>query len=250
MKETASGDIVKIADFGLFKVLQDEKQQYMSTNAGTPIFRAPELSKQGKLQYTSAVDVFALGLVYLVMFKYDRKNHPTFEPYDQTTELKLPYGARLLHCQEEKKTFPTLFQPFLTSRHDNLLLAEIEILICKMVIYESEKRPKMKVIFNEVKVIAEKITGEQPVAHSDHQEEMKNEITRLKEEISRLKKENKVETSKLSEVNKTHITRLKEENQDLFSENEKLLLENQELKRSIAEYQNTSSSKSGKQNIC
>ena len=64
----AQGDgrlICKITDFGIAKS-QVTVSKYLSTVAGTPIFRAPEITDM--LRYTFSVDVYSLGLVYFVMY--------------------------------------------------------------------------------------------------------------------------------------------------------------------------------------
>lgn len=149
IKEDPSGGIViKISDFGLSKVQEKkEKGQFMSTNAGTPWFRAPELLKKGRLQYTSAVDVFALGLVYAVLLKYDAKEHNTFEPYVNEHEPFILYGAKLLSCQNKNEKPPSLF----TIPAKNDLEQEMYDLVGNMVQTDHEKRLEMKVVSHELK---------------------------------------------------------------------------------------------------
>ena len=66
LQSSAQGPIAKICDFGLSRIFNPEGSSlYMSTEAGTPMYRAPEQFTIGRKQYTSAVDVFSLGLVYM-----------------------------------------------------------------------------------------------------------------------------------------------------------------------------------------
>lgn len=51
----------KITDFGLARVF--EKDMAMKTQAGTPLYLAPEVL-QG-FEYTSEVDVWSLGVIFL-----------------------------------------------------------------------------------------------------------------------------------------------------------------------------------------
>ncbi len=61
-------DIVKLADFGLCKVLDPDGSTSMNTMCGTNCFKAPEFFK-GNLDYHRNVDVFAAGLTFLSMIQ-------------------------------------------------------------------------------------------------------------------------------------------------------------------------------------
>lgn len=67
-----------MGDFGLATVLEEksEKEECNNLNSnisklntkkevkqGTPLYMAPELLKNDKIEYTQAVDIFALGIV-------------------------------------------------------------------------------------------------------------------------------------------------------------------------------------------
>ena len=61
--------LVKIADFGTAKLIMEDTSE-MTTYAGTKEFMAPELFQsdpEGKLAYKRAVDIYSLGLVFLVL---------------------------------------------------------------------------------------------------------------------------------------------------------------------------------------
>ena len=62
--------IIKLSDFGLSKLCEDHVKDgnVMRTHVGTRYFRAPEIFSGA--EYSEAVDIFSLGLVFLVVFKY------------------------------------------------------------------------------------------------------------------------------------------------------------------------------------
>ena len=62
--------IIKLSDFGLSKLCEDHVKDgnVMKTHAGTRYYRAPELISRE--EYSDAIDIFSLGLVFLVVFKY------------------------------------------------------------------------------------------------------------------------------------------------------------------------------------
>ena len=62
--------VVKLTDFGLSKLLEDQvgNENIMKTRVGTRYYRAPELLSGA--EYSDAVDIFSLGLVIMVVFKY------------------------------------------------------------------------------------------------------------------------------------------------------------------------------------
>ena len=64
--------VAKLCDFGVSRALISENQP-VHTDCGTPLYRAPELMMKkddGKLHYSTEVDVFSLGLVYQVTLQY------------------------------------------------------------------------------------------------------------------------------------------------------------------------------------
>lgn len=60
--------LLKLADFGISKILSDEM---LNTNCGTPIYMAPEIW-QGK-PYNEKVDIWSIGVV---MYYLLTGNHP------------------------------------------------------------------------------------------------------------------------------------------------------------------------------
>ena len=88
-------DIVKLTDFGMSKVLRDKHNssfsaffrgnaQAMTTICGSDYFMAPELFSEQASEYDSSIDVFALGLVHMVVLDYNEK-------YPVTTPLSSEY---------------------------------------------------------------------------------------------------------------------------------------------------------------
>ena len=97
MTSQGGEDIFKLTDFGLSKVFRDKhtpsfstlfrgNAQAMTTICGSDYFMAPELftKQDGQLQYDSSIDVFALGLVHMVVLDYNEK-------YPVTTPLSSEY---------------------------------------------------------------------------------------------------------------------------------------------------------------
>ena len=71
LKRENGNDIVKISDFGVSRFFKENS--IMSSEFGTPYFMAPELSiDRERKQYDSSIDVFALGLVFLVVLQSDQ----------------------------------------------------------------------------------------------------------------------------------------------------------------------------------
>ncbi|KNC47295.1 CAMK protein kinase [Thecamonas trahens ATCC 50062] len=56
---------IKISDFGLSRIVSDSS--FMGTLCGTLAYTAPEVFEQGSCGYTSAVDIWSLGVILYVM---------------------------------------------------------------------------------------------------------------------------------------------------------------------------------------
>ena len=77
LKEDGGQLVVKLTDFGSAKHLEET---LMGTLCGTQTFWAPEiLPQQGRVVYTKAVDIYSLGLVFLVILNF-KKGDKTLEP--------------------------------------------------------------------------------------------------------------------------------------------------------------------------
>ena len=73
-KDKENKTVIKITDFGLCKYLDpdDQKTSGMTTNVGTPHFKAPEFWQEGtdgKVHYRRSVDVYSAGLTFLAMIQ-------------------------------------------------------------------------------------------------------------------------------------------------------------------------------------
>jgi len=83
---------VKIADFGLAKIIGEES--FTATLCGTPSYVAPEILEQGnRRRYTRAVDVWSLGVVlYICLCGFppfsDELYSPT-NPYTLSQQIKM-----------------------------------------------------------------------------------------------------------------------------------------------------------------
>ena len=80
IRRKQEGLVAKITDFGFARIFDpDGSKRYMKSKVGTPMYLAPEQfdSREG-INYTAAVDVFSLGLVYLVIMTCD--DNPRLEP--------------------------------------------------------------------------------------------------------------------------------------------------------------------------
>ena len=60
----------KLVDFG-FATMYDSIAFMSTATVGTPAFWPPELFRRGRKQYSEGLDVYSLGLVYLVILQYD-----------------------------------------------------------------------------------------------------------------------------------------------------------------------------------
>ena len=67
-KSSPNGVVIKLADFGLCKVLEEDQSSTMSSNVGTMTFKAPEFWDP-RLRYHSNVDVYAAGLTFAAMLQ-------------------------------------------------------------------------------------------------------------------------------------------------------------------------------------
>ena len=66
-KSTRNGVVIKLADFGLCKVLDDNQTSTMHSNVGTMAFKAPEFwdpQTDERIRYHHNVDVYAAGLTF------------------------------------------------------------------------------------------------------------------------------------------------------------------------------------------
>ena len=96
---------IKLSDFDLSKILDpDASTSGMSSNVGTPAFKAPEYfqffeqSRQRKIRYHRNVDVYALGLTYLALLQAEQGQNlrPQIGIAQEDTELWVPSIGQLI----------------------------------------------------------------------------------------------------------------------------------------------------------
>ena len=84
---------MKILDFGIAKVVKETTHSGTAAGLGTPLWTAPEQSREGQI-IRPAADVWALGLLafrILVGKDYWRTaNDPSSSPFDVAVELVKP----------------------------------------------------------------------------------------------------------------------------------------------------------------
>ena len=88
--------ILKLTDFDFSKFLEDDcDTSLMTTNVGTPAFKAPEFfqrNEERKIHYHRNVDIYALGLTFLAMIQQNKGLVPRIETPVDDSELFLPIG--------------------------------------------------------------------------------------------------------------------------------------------------------------
>ncbi len=86
----------KLTDFDCSKFLEEPyNTSLMTTNAGTPAFKAPEFwirNEKGELNYHRNVDVYAMGLTFLAMIQENKGLVPRIETPNELSELSVPIG--------------------------------------------------------------------------------------------------------------------------------------------------------------
>ncbi|XP_031562348.1 uncharacterized protein LOC116298089 [Actinia tenebrosa] len=138
---TGDKPVIKVTDFGLAKVAEDKEEKadmansyMMSTFAGTPVFMAPEFFMEQ--MYTSSVDVFALGLVYLGMLNYDKIGDIL-----PLSDFKMPLGMVIAHALQTGSSPPKLVE---IKPSDSKETKEVKEVIEKMLMAKKEDRMKIQ----------------------------------------------------------------------------------------------------------
>ena len=122
--------ICKISDFGISKILMSEDDTCM-TYIGSRLYMAPEIT--GKTEYSSAVDVFSLGIIYFAVYKSrEQRLHK-----DCVRNLKKKMTACL---KEEHKRWKTFEDEFMLHFKDS---PDIGQYILKMLQMDPLERPKI-----------------------------------------------------------------------------------------------------------
>ena len=87
---------IKLTDFDFSKFLEEDRAtSLMTTNVGTPAFKAPEFylrNSQRKIHYHRNVDTYALGLTFLAMIQEQEGLVPRIETPTHDSELYAPIG--------------------------------------------------------------------------------------------------------------------------------------------------------------
>ncbi|CAD8045911.1 unnamed protein product [Paramecium sonneborni] len=118
---------IKIADFGLSKVLDSESEQDMTKKIGTPYYTAPEiLDVKNKEIYDNRCDIFSLGVIILDLASGGKQ----FK-YKEIEKLK-------------SQGFSQLYSDIIKSRKID---QEIVELLNKMIVYEIQQRISWKQLF-------------------------------------------------------------------------------------------------------
>ena len=88
--------LVKLTDFDFSKFLEEDYiTSLMTTNVGTPAFKAPEFylrNEKKKINYHRNIDIYALGLTYLAMIQDNKGLVPRIETPNDDSELYAPVG--------------------------------------------------------------------------------------------------------------------------------------------------------------
>ncbi len=96
----------KLTDFDHSKFLEEPySTSLMTTNAGTPAFRAPEFwirNPQGELNYGRSVDIYAMGLTFLAMIQENKGLVPRIETPNEPSELGVSIGLVMWERQKYK----------------------------------------------------------------------------------------------------------------------------------------------------
>ncbi|XP_013389777.1 STE20-like serine/threonine-protein kinase [Lingula anatina] len=132
--------VVKVTDFGLSKSADTGKTFLMNTVAGTPCFMSPEqFSQEG---YTSSVDIFAMGLIFLGMINFDEVQDilPMYKE-DIDAGMAIPPGLQLLNAAKSGLDPPVLVRQ---RASDGTLVEQVKKVIEKMVCFDKSNRPLSK----------------------------------------------------------------------------------------------------------
>ena len=108
--------VLKITDFDFSKFFEEPYDtSLMSTNDGTPAFKAPEFyfrNAEGKLQYHRNVDIYSLGLTFLSIIQSKEKLKPSrIETPNTESELFEPIGRLIAErLRTNKRPLQVIFE--------------------------------------------------------------------------------------------------------------------------------------------
>lgn len=99
-------DVAKLCDFGVSKLVEDDAQA--QTYVGTLAFMAPEIRLgKGKKIYTTAVDIYSLGIVMWEILTLQRPNKITKRPDWSGPEFNPLYDLQAQCCRPNPQQRPT-----------------------------------------------------------------------------------------------------------------------------------------------
>lgn len=141
------GETPKIADVGLAKPLYDiqnpnknEFQEYMTSQAGTPPFMAPEVFEG---HYEKKCDVFSLGLVFVTIVEVPPPHTPW--PVATWNEIKDPLGKMYYENTDTRHLKPSHLLQLTKETPDEMKLFD------GMLVYDRHKRYNAEEVLEEVK---------------------------------------------------------------------------------------------------
>ena len=150
---------IKLTDFDFSKFLEEEfGTSLMTTNVGTPAFKAPEFFQRNeelKIHYHRNVDLYALGLTFLAMIQENEGLVPRIETPSNSAELYQPIGRLIAErikyarnpldvISEDKNSIAAWFFSSATAGSAEPVSDEVTFmtqLIRKMTHHEPKKRP-------------------------------------------------------------------------------------------------------------
>ncbi len=128
-KDMNNALLVKITDFGLARSVH---KSGMQTVCGTPIFIAPEIYNiyygKREMKYTSKVDIFSLGLVFLAIIQ----DRPDLLPIGQGLTSDDVIGVKMTANEQ--------YVPVVKNGSDEVFVEQIKGIILETVTFQPERR--------------------------------------------------------------------------------------------------------------
>ena len=164
---------IKLTDFDFSKFLEEEfGTSLMTTNVGTPAFKAPEFFQRNeelKIHYHRNVDLYALGLTFLAMIQENKGLVPRIETPSDSSELHQPIGRLIAErikydkkpldvIPEDKNSIAAWFFSSATAGSAEPVSDEVTFmtqLIRKMTHHEPKNRPSATQVVADLDKIGE-----------------------------------------------------------------------------------------------